>query len=134
MLFDDVTAAVLVSALRGHEARNLAISNNLANSETPGYARMDVRFEDALAAAARDAHAGPGGATGGLSRAEAAGMASSVMPQVAIDPSTAMRTDGSNVDPDSEMSALAQNQLAHQTVTSLLDKHLTLIRTAIIGR
>lgn len=124
---------MLVSALRGYEARNVAISNNLANAETPGYARMDVRFEDALAAAARDAHAGPG-ATGGLSRPEAAGMAAAVTPQTAVDPSTAMRTDGSNVDPDSEMSALAQNQLAHQTVTSLLDKHLTLIRTAIIGR
>lgn len=133
MLFDDVTAAVLVSALRGYEARNLAISNNLANAETPGYRRMDVRFEDALAAAARGAHAPPG-PLGGVTRPEAAGMAASVMPESAVDASSVMRADGSNVDPDTEMAALAQNQLAHQTVTSLLDKHLTLIRTAVIGR
>ena len=133
MLFDDVTAAVMVSAIRGYEARNLAISNNLANSETPGYRRLDVSFEDALASAARDAHASAGRASG-LSRPEAAGMVGAVMPRTSVDAATAMRTDGSNVDPDTEMAALAQNQLAHQTVVSLLDKHLTLIRTAIVGR
>jgi flagellar basal-body rod protein FlgB len=130
MVFDDVTAAVMVSALRGYEARNLAISNNLANVETPGYRRTDVLFETALASASREAHA----ASRGRSRAESAGIAASVTPQIAPDTGTAMRTDASNVDPDTEMAALSQNQLAHQTVTSLLDKHLGLIRAAIIGR
>jgi flagellar basal-body rod protein FlgB len=130
MVFDDATAAVMVSALRGYEARNLAISNNLANVETPGYRRTDVLFETALASASREAHAG----ARGRSRVESAGIAASVMPQIAPDPGTAMRTDASNVDPDTEMAALSQNQLAHQTVTSLLDKHLGLIRAAIIGR
>jgi flagellar basal-body rod protein FlgB len=129
MLFDDVTAATLSSALRGYEARNLAISNNLANSETPGYRRLDVSFESALASATHDAHS-----LSGMSRGEAADLVGGVMPSSTADTATAMRTDGSNVDPDTEMAALAQNQLAHQTVTSLLDKHLTLIRTAIIGR
>jgi flagellar basal-body rod protein FlgB len=129
MLFDDVTAATLSSALRGYEARNLAISNNLANSETAGYRRVDVSFESALASATQEAHA-----VSGMSRAEAADLVNGVVPSSTADATTAMRTDGSNVDPDTEMAALAQNQLAHQTVTSLLDKHLTLIRTAIIGR
>lgn len=133
MLFDDVTAATLVSALRGYEARNLAISNNLANSETPGYHRVDVSFEAALASATEEAHAPRAGVTG-MSRTEAADLIAGVNPSPVADTVTAMRTDGSNVDPDTEMAALSQNQLAHQTVTSLLDKHLTLIRTAIIGR
>lgn len=133
MLFNDVTAAVLVSALRGYEARNTAIAGNLANSETPGYKRLDVTFEAALADAAEQAHATRPGAAG-RSLSDIAHGAEEVLPQGAVDSLTAMRTDGSNVDPDTEMAALAQNQLAHQTVTSLLDKHLTLIRTAIVGR
>jgi len=133
MLFDDVTAAVLVSALRGYESRNVAIAGNLANSETPGYRRADVSFESTLIRAAERAHA-PAGPLGGLSRQEAAVTVEAVSPQGTVDAVTAMRTDGSNVDPDTEMAALAQNQLAHQTVTSLLDKHRPLSRTAIIGR
>ncbi|MEQ8833068.1 MAG: flagellar basal body rod protein FlgB [Miltoncostaeaceae bacterium] len=133
MLFDDVTAATLVSALRGYEARNLAISNNLANAETPGYQRLDVSFEETLAEASREAHGVRGGGMGGGSRAEAASLLENFVPQATAEPG-AMRADGGSVDPDTEMAALAQNQLAHQTVTSLLDKHLTLIRTAIIGR
>lgn len=132
MLSNDVTAATLVSALRGYEARNLAISNNLANVETPGYQRLDVSFEQALAEASREAHGARGAGMGGA-RADATAFLAGFTPQATADPS-AMRADGSSVDPDTEMAALAQNQLAHQTVTSLLDKHLTLIRTAIIGR
>ncbi len=132
MLFHDVTAATLVSALRGYGARNIAIANNLANVETPGYRRMDVTFEAALVDATEQAHAsGPGG---GRPLLDLARSVEAVLPQGTVDAVTAMRTDGSNVDPDTEMAALAQNQLAHQTVTSLLDKHLTLIRTAIVGR
>lgn len=126
MLFNDVTAATLTSALRGYEARNLAISSNLANAETPGYRRVEVSFESALAAAADEAH--------GAGRTTGAAAVAAITPTRSTGPATAMRTDASNIDPDSEMAALAQNQLAHQTVTSLLDKHLTLIRTAIIGR
>ena len=45
-----------------------------------------------------------------------------------------MRVDGSNVDPDDEMAQLSANQLAHQTVVSLLDKRFAQFRTAITGR
>src|SRR5690606_36096180 len=110
-----------------------AIANNIANSETPGYNRVDVTFEAALAEATEEARSARPGATG-RPPAELAASVASVLPQSTADRVTAMRTDGSNVDPDTEMAALAQNQLAHQTVTALLDKHLTLIRTAIVGR
>ncbi|HMM47993.1 MAG TPA: flagellar basal body rod protein FlgB [Miltoncostaeaceae bacterium] len=129
MTLQDVTAATLTSALRGYEARNQAIANNLANAETPGYRRLTVSFEQTLADAARAAHSTRPG-----TRADAASQVEDVLPATAADPTGGMRVDGSNVDPDAEMAALAQNQLAHQTVTSLLHKHFAQIRTAIIGR
>ena len=51
----------------------------------------------------------------------------------AID-TTTIRVDGSNVDPDDEMAQLAANQLANQTILSLLDKRFGQFRTAIMGR
>lgn len=134
MLPTDLTTEVLVASLRGHNARNTAIANNIANAETPGYKRIDVSFEAALAQAVKSDRSR-------LSRSETSvstfGRASAVddfMPGVRSVTTTTMRVDGSNVDPDDEMAQLSANALAHQTVVSLLDKRLAQFRTAIMGR
>ena len=57
-----------------------------------------------------------------------------VAPAVQSVNTTTMRVDGSNVDPDDEMAQLSANQLAHQTVVSLLDKRFAQFRTAITGQ
>lgn len=135
MFPDDLTTEVLSASLRGHNARNAALVNNIANAETPGYKRIDVQFEAALAEAVetdrvrirRGAEMGESafGATD-----ETAGSAASVRSMG----ETTMRVDGSNVDADDEMAQLSSNQLAHQTVVSLLDKRFNQLRTAITGR
>jgi flagellar basal body rod protein FlgB len=57
-----------------------------------------------------------------------------VAPSVLSTDTTTMRVDGSNVDPDDEMARLSENQLASNTVVSLLDKRFNQFRTAITGR
>lgn len=49
-MFDSVTMNALGSALDGLAARQRAISNNIANVNTPEYHAQRVSFEDALAA------------------------------------------------------------------------------------
>ncbi len=135
MFPDDLTTEVLTASLRGHNARNTAIANNIANAETPGYKRIDVSFEAALAQAvesdrsrlSRSESSLP--TFGGTSRA-----IDDFMPGVRSVDTTTMRVDGSNVDPDDEMAQLSANTLAHQTVVSLLDKRFAQFRTAIMGR
>lgn len=135
MFPDDLTTEVLTASLRGHNARNTAIANNIANAETPGYKRIDVSFEAALAQAvesdrsrlSRGENSLP--TFGGTSRA-----VDDFMPGVRSVDTTTMRVDGSNVDPDDEMAQLSANTLAHQTVVSLLDKRFSQFRTAIMGR
>ncbi|MBJ7456518.1 MAG: flagellar basal body rod protein FlgB [Thermoleophilia bacterium] len=135
MFPDDLTTEVLTASLRGHNARNTAIANNIANAETPGYKRIDVSFEAALAQAvesdrsrlSRGENSLP--TFGGTSRA-----VDDFMPGVRSVDTTTMRVDGSNVDPDDEMAQLSANTLAHQTVVSLLDKRFAQFRTAIMGR
>lgn len=135
MFPDDLTTEVLTASLRGHNARNTAIANNIANAETPGYKRIDVSFESALAEAVesdrsrlrRGENSLP--TFGGTSRA-----VDDFTPGVRSVDTTTMRVDGSNVDPDDEMAQLSANALAHQTVVSLLDKRFAQFRTAIMGR
>jgi flagellar basal-body rod protein FlgB len=48
------TAAIMMKALDGLEARSVATAENIANAGTPGYRPLRVNFEDALRAAAAE--------------------------------------------------------------------------------
>lgn len=50
MIGDSITSALYQKALDGTWQRQKAISNNIANSETPGYKATTVNFEDSLKA------------------------------------------------------------------------------------
>lgn len=136
MFPDDLTTEVLSASLRGLDARNTALANNIANAETPGYKRVDVSFESALADAVESdrarLHRGSEGFMPAFS--EQGRAIDSFDPSVGSVVTTTMRVDGSNVDPDNEMAQLSANTLAHQTVVSLLDKRFNQFRTAIMGR
>lgn len=137
MFPDDLTTEVLTQSLRGLNARNTALANNIANAETPGYKRVDVSFESALADAVESDRSRLHRASQGFlpSFQHEKGLAvDSFDPSVGSVDTTTMRVDGSNVDPDDEMAQLSANTLAHQTVVSLLDKRFNQFRTAIMGR
>jgi len=137
MFPDDLTTSVLTAAMSGYSARNTAIANNIANADTPGYKRVDVSFESALADAVdadRDRLSRVIGGLTALDGQEVSRETDEVAPNVLSTDTTTMRVDGSNVDPDDEMARLSANQLASQTVVSLLDKRFNQFRTAITGR
>ncbi len=98
---------------------------------------MDVSFEAALADAVQSdrARMQPQLRAAGPHRARARpNEVADFAPSIHSVDTTTMRVDGSNVDPDNEMAQLSANQLAHQTVVSLLDKRFAQFRTAILGR
>jgi flagellar basal-body rod protein FlgB len=138
MFPDDLTTAVLAQAMAGYNARNTAIANNIANAETPGYKRVDVSFEAALADAVeadRDRlRRDPGAGISAIDGSDVTRAVDEVAAAVRSLDTTTMRVDGSNVDPDDEMARLSANQLASTTVVSLLDKRFAQFRTAITGR
>ena len=138
MFPDDLTTAVLTQAMAGYSARNTAIANNIANADTPGYKRVDVSFESALAVAVdavRDRlKMDVGSSISAIDGSDVTRQVDEVAPNVMSTDTTTMRVDGSNVDPDDEMARLSANQLASSTVVSLLDKRFNQFRTAITGR
>jgi flagellar basal-body rod protein FlgB len=102
-------------AINGLDARQQAISANLANVETPDYHARTVSFEDSLRAALGDGDPG--------------GMAIDVHESLA-----ATRMNGNNVNIDFELLAQQENNLRQQLVVQALNSKYALVRTAILGQ
>ena len=101
---------VLNKAADASWIRNNVISNNIANNDTPGYKRKDVRFESFLERELM----------GGLD------------PVVYTDYSNlSYRADGNNVDIHTENAYLAENQLRYQTLTDCMIQEFSRLKTAL---
>ena len=106
--------------------RNEAISNNIANVDTPGYKRQDVSFENEL--------------TRILNKVEYDNMDQRVYnlelariePRVYTDAfDYSYRLDGNNVDIDTENVYLAENQVTYNSLISCMQNEFANLRTAM---
>ena len=113
-LLGDPTIRVMGAAIDGLDARQQAITTNLANVETPGYLAREVSFEDSLRAAVADGD--PSGMVIGVAR--------SLAPT---------RANGNNVNIDSEMMLSSENVLAQRLMVQALNGKYSTLRTAITG-
>lgn len=99
---------VLDKAADASWKRNEAISNNIANSATPGYKRQDVSFENELRHAIL-------GASGGSMDAKVGNVNLKTLNPTTYTDATEVtyRLDGNNVDIDTENVYLAENQIKY---------------------
>jgi flagellar basal-body rod protein FlgB len=126
------TVDTLANAISGADLEHGAVSNNIANVNTPGYHRQTVSFKDALAAAMGDASSDDLALiTNDDRQFGAANSAAAFDPQVQVDNTNQMRADGSNVDVDQEMAQLSQNSAYSQTMSQLLQVQFMRLREAI---
>lgn len=105
--------------------RNELIADNLANADTPGYKRKDINFEDTLKEAmGASRFTSTDDKVKSLRNQE-------LNPQVYTDsPAYSYRTDGNNVDPETENVYLAENQIRYnglQTSISQEFKNLKMV-------
>ena len=117
-VFDYVN--VLDKAADAAWLRNEAISNNIANVDTPGYKRQDVSFEAELQKAL------------GMNRYESmdAKVAGVKTSRLTTRPYTdyegySYRLDGNNVDIENENVMLAENQLKYQGLLTSITQEFT---------
>ena len=131
----DLTTRLLEKALDGLSARQNAITNNLANVDTPNFKSTEVSFEEDLQAAIRRQ---PGPDDLGMRATDARHLGTTEpLPLDAISPrakqmlATSLRNDGNNVDIDREMTRLAETQLFFQAGTQLINVKFNQLKTAI---
>jgi len=109
--------------------KNEAISNNIANVNTPGYKRSDIKFEEyfqnsidqtKIGSLKKDSRYLPIGK-------DKAHLAN---PQI-ISNNTSSRKDGNNVNIDVEMAELAKNTIKYNAMITQLSKEFSKIKIAI---
>ena len=114
---------VLDKAADASWMRQEAISNNIANVNTPGYKRQDVAFEDSLQEAISNSR----------SRSRDEKVANLSKADLRIRSYTdssgfAYRLDGNNVDIDTENAALARNQLKYNALVDSINHEFSMIK------
>lgn len=104
-------ANILEKALDASWLRNDAITNNIANADTPGYKRKDVEFEEFLEQAVS------------FNKSMHKINLNEIQPKVVTkNNSLQTRIDENNVDIDIEMTEMAKNSIRYNTLISLVSK------------
>ena len=106
--------------------RNEAISNNIANVDTPGYKRQDVAFESVLQKAlGNDRYESMDEKVSNINLSRLRGRAY-------VDYANySYRLDGNNVDIENENVMLAENQLKYQGLISSINQEFTNLQTVM---
>jgi flagellar basal-body rod protein FlgB len=123
----------LFDAIRGRlgwlEERQRVIAQNVANSDTPGFAARDLRASDDFAHAMMRQTQGVG-----MMRTSAAHIA--VQPQRAINyasmasPDSETTLDGNSVVVEEQMLRMAESRMAHDAAIGFYQKSMNMLRTA----
>jgi len=132
-LFNETAHLALGKALEAASLRQRVIADNLANLNTPGFKRSEVRFEESLRRAlSKRERALP------LRRTDprhfgGAGNLETLVPEPVTVRTTSMRPDGNNVDLDREMVTLATNTIAYRAAAQMLGDRLAKLSFVING-
>jgi flagellar basal-body rod protein FlgB len=120
----NTTLALMERYLDMSARRQVLISENLAQIDTPGYRAKDIAFEDCMRELVKQAEQAEAG-----SPSDAPLL--STMPAAQEIPGLAMRLDQNNVDLDREMTTLAANTARFGVVSQLLVQKLRTLRASI---
>ncbi len=131
-LWEGEVFTLLQKGLQAASLRQRTISHNLANVNTPGFKRSYVQFETILKEVRRAGKISLDTTRAGHIKGTSSSI-ESVAPQVRIDRTTSMRSDGNNVDIDREMVDLAINQLYYNSLVQRMSGRLSSLRNVITG-
>lgn len=114
---------VLDKAADASWMRQEAISNNIANVNTPGYKRQDVAFEDSLQEAISNSrYRSTDEKVANLSKADLR------IRSYTDSSGFSYRLDGNNVDIYTENAALARNQLKYNALVDSINHEFSMIK------
>ena len=130
----DFTWKVLEKDMEGLTQRFKAVSRNIANADTPGYARRNVSFEDQLRDVIQSGKKLRMTVTDPRHIPTRPSLVSDVKPVELRVRDEIYRLDGNNVDPEREMSVLAGTRMMYGAMNRLAAKKLAVYRSVITGR
>lgn len=133
MIGDSITSALYQKALDGTWQRQKATSNNIANSETPGYKAIKVNFEDSLKAEiSKIKTASNSSSTGFLDKMESIQSINDSNISV-YEGATSSRLDENNVDLESENIDMSKSVLQYYYLVRGVSDSYSRLKYAING-
>ena len=109
----DSTQQLLEAAMRGSWLRETALTNNIANADTPNYERQEVDFESELQTAMN------------------AGEPLESLEFQSVPEPTEAGPNGAGISVDEESAHLAENGLDYQALTDVVNTRNSIMRSAI---
>lgn len=107
---------LIETGIRVESLRQRAIANNIANLETPGYRRIDVKFEELLAKYIDTS-----------SKVDL----NKIEPQIYRPKKTPVKSNGNDVSFEAEVGLMIKNAIRHKAFIRLLDKKYKQIELAM---
>lgn len=107
---------LLEAGIKAENLRQKAIASNIANLKTPGYRRINIRFEELLAKA--------------LESSRPVDL-NEIMPQLYQPNETPIKANDNDVNLETEVGEMVKNTLRHKAYVRLLNKKLNQIERAI---
>lgn len=118
----------LMPLARGLDAtalRHKILAGNLANADTPGYVRYDVKFEELLRERLGTANVAPGPFRNAIA---------AINPIIAQDRTGEFSPNGNNVTLEKEASQISRNEILYNMYAEILSLKIGQIRHAISSR
>ncbi len=131
-LFERISVPDLEKSLDAYSLRQKAISNNIANVNTPCYRARKVSFEEEYQKHIKQ-HSVPDGQTNPRHIPIGTRDLNEVQPRVEFSENTLNDSGINNVDIDQEMAELAKNNIKYEMSVSLLKKKFSNLNSAIKG-
>lgn len=120
---------ILTKAIGASTLRQKVISDNIANVNTPNFKKSEVQFEELLAKELEPERRLP------MARTNAAHLPMPTEgipgPRINTITQTSYRTDGNNVDIDTELAGMAKNNIYYNAVIQQLSGYFSGLRSAI---
>lgn len=107
---------LLEMGIKAEGLRQHVIASNIANIETPGYRRLDIRFEDLLDKAMKSPNSTKG---------------QDIEPEIHQPRTTPLKSNGNDVNLEAEIGEMLKNSLRHAAYTRLLRRKFAQMETAI---
>lgn len=107
---------IITAGIKAESLRQKAIASNVANLQSPGYRRIDVKFKELLAKALDS--------SGSVDLRE-------VEPQIYQPKETAVKSNGNDVSWEVEVGEMVKNTLRHKAYIRLLQKKYQQLELAI---
>ena len=113
---EQTTDRLLSKLMSASQLRSRVIAGNIANQNTPGYTRREVRFEERL-----------------LEALEGGSDIEATDPEIVLDNLSPARSDGNNVNLEVELNAMRENRILYETFASIVEGRGNIKRAALGG-